>query len=61
MKEKVKYRKVRNKDIWKASTGAEIRYNIFFKHYAVQKSTRFEFAKTLEEAKAIIETDHRFW
>lgn len=58
---KVKFTKVRNKNIWKASTGAEIRYNIFFEHYAVQKSTRFEFAKTLEEAKAIIETDCRFW
>lgn len=58
---KVKFTKVRNKDIWKASTGAEIRYNIFFKHYFVEKSTRFAFAKTLEEAKTIVETDYRFW
>ena len=58
---KVKFTKVRNKNIWKASTGAEIRYNIFFEQYDVQKATRFAFAKTLEEAKEIVETDRRFW
>ena len=41
MKKKVKFAKARNKNIWKASTGAEIRYNIFFEQYDVETDRRF--------------------
>lgn len=56
----MKWRKTKNKQEWKNEKGVRIVYNIFFKHYQIEKCTLFAFADTLEEAKKIAETDYRF-
>lgn len=56
----IKFRKVKNEQIWKAANGTTIQYNIFFKQYVVNRGTFFESASTLEQAKEIASTDYRF-
>jgi len=46
----MKFRKVRNEEMWIAQNGTTIRYNHFFGQYDINRGTFFEFAKTLNEA-----------
>ena len=57
----MKFRKVKGEPIWIGENGkTSITYNSAFGDYQVNKNTFFAFAKTLEEAKTIANTDYRF-
>lgn len=57
----MKFRKVKGEQTWIGENKKTfITYDPFFKQYCVNKKTFFAFAKTLEEAKYIANTDYRF-
>ena len=57
----MKFRKVKGKQTWIGENKeTSITYNPIFEDYQVNKRTFFAFAKTLEEAKKIANTDYRF-
>jgi len=56
----MKWRKTRNKQEWKSNTGVRIVWNVFFQIYQIERGTFFGYAKTLEEAKRVVETDYHF-
>lgn len=56
----MKWRKTRNKQEWKSNTGVRIVWNVFFQIYQIERGTFFGYAKTLEEAKRVVETDCHF-
>ena len=56
----LKFKKVKNQDIWEAPNGTDIIYDPIFNEYSIERNSFFAFAKTLRAAKRIANTDLRF-